>query len=354
VTPAPPAAKDEKKPAATGPLQIKIGDNASVRFGILIQPQADFQENSSGDTAQNLLLRRTRFLVGGQVTSNVFFYFETENSRLGAVNSAGSKVISSGFQTLAAVAEWRIKKPFNLQAGLLHVPTSRDVLKSAPSEFTIDSGAYAFTASTAMGGTSGRDTGVMARGFFLDDRLEYRVAVLSGLRDSASLNDFRTVARLQYNVFDAEVYNLPSYAGANFGTKKIMALGVAVDSQEDYEGFTGDLFADIPTGFGSAQGTVAFHQLDGGTTSRTALAESDILSADAGLYFKKAKAGVWARYERRDFAASEDRDEERAQLGLNYYPFGNNLNFKFAVGQVNPNVGNDMTQFTIQMQAFYY
>ena len=49
-------------------------------------------------------------------------------------------------------------------------------------------------------------------------------------------NVFRTVGRLQYNFFDKEVYSFPSYAGANFGTKKIVALGASGDAQVDYTG----------------------------------------------------------------------------------------------------------------------
>src|SRR5688572_9654550 len=94
--PAPPA-----KPAAptTGPLQIKVGE-ATLRFGVLFQPQADFQQNTAGAYSQNLLVRRARFLIGGQVAKTVFIFFETENSRLGAAKTAGTKPLNTGFQTL--------------------------------------------------------------------------------------------------------------------------------------------------------------------------------------------------------------------------------------------------------------
>src|SRR6266545_746165 len=82
--PAPaPAPKPAPKPAPAGPIQIKVNDNVNFRFGVLLQPQADFTENSTGGTIENFWVRRTRFLVAGQVAKNVFFFYQTENNRLG-------------------------------------------------------------------------------------------------------------------------------------------------------------------------------------------------------------------------------------------------------------------------------
>lgn len=358
-TPAP-APEVAAKPAAApapGPLQIKVGD-ATIKFGLLVQPQADFQENAAGGYAQNLLLRRMRFLVGGQVTKTVFFFFETENSRLGnaSASGTGTKNIASGFQTLDAAVEWRPKKSFNVMGGLIRVPTSREAMESSSNEFTIDFNTYAFTASTAMGSTGGnRDTGLNVRGYFFNDRFEYRTAVVAGMRDNVHVtHPLRYVGRLQYNFFDTEVYGFPSYAGANFGKKKIMALGAAYDKQMTYEGITTDLFADIPTSFGSALGTVTFQLLDGGQTAPVALAKSSIVTVEGGAYFKSIKVGSWARYEQRDFDVVNNRDEKKYLVGLNYYPMGNTFNIKAAVARVKPSVGPDTTQLILQMQVFYF
>jgi hypothetical protein len=155
VTPAKEAEKKPAAPAAGSPFQLEVGD-ATIRFGVLMQPQADFQRNAVGGYSQNLLMRRVRFVVGGQ---------------------------------------------------------------------------YAFTATGVLAGSDGRDTGVQARGYFFDDRLEYRAAIASGLREAGSRNAFRKVGRLHYNFFDKEVCNLPSCAGSNFGAKKILAVGAACDTQ---------------------------------------------------------------------------------------------------------------------------
>src|SRR5438128_1527641 len=134
-TPAPATPAPAPKPAPAGPIQIKVNDNVNFRFGLLLQPQLDFQENASQQTGENLMLRRTRFIVSGQVAKNAYFFFQTENSRLGGAIGTGSKVISTGFQTIDAVAEYRFSKPFNIWAGLIYVPTSREALKGSASEY---------------------------------------------------------------------------------------------------------------------------------------------------------------------------------------------------------------------------
>lgn len=348
--PAPPAAQ----PAAMGPAQIKIGNDMNFRFGFLIQPQADFSELSTGGYSQNLLVRRVRLIVGGQLAKNLFFYYQTENARLGSPNASGTKTLGSGFQSVDAVAEWRISKPFNIWAGLMYVPTSREPMKGTSSEFMLDTSTYATTATTALAGTSGRDTGFMARGYFLGDHLEYRAGAFQGLRLAGSRNDLRRVARLQYNFFDTEVYNFPSYTGSYFGKKKILALGAAYDAQHGYRGPTADLFADFPTAYGSALGTVTYQMLDGAKFV-TALPKSNIFAVDGGLFFKGSKLGPWARYEKRDFTgANSSKSEKREYIGLNYYLMGNNFNIKTMVGRVTPAVGKKTNQVTIQLQMAYY
>lgn len=334
-------------------MQIKVNDNVNFRFGFLLQPQIDFTENASEQTNKNLLLRRVRLIVGGQLAKQVFFFFQTENSRLGGAVGTGNKVISSGFQTIDAVAEWRLSKPFNLWAGLIYVPTSREALKGSSSEFMIDVNSYAYTATTALAGTGGRDTGFMARGYFLGDHLEYRAGAFSGVRDSAAKNPFRTVARLQYNVFDTELYNLPSFSGSYFGTKKILAIGAAYDKQKSYEGQSADVYVDMPTGFGSALGTATYMHLDGGKLAPT-LGESSIFVVDGGAFMKGSKLGPWARWEQRNFTGGNAKDEKRYLVGLNWYPYMNNFNIKAAVGELKPAVGKNQKQATIQFQISYF
>jgi hypothetical protein len=350
----PPEPAPQKAPPAPGLIQIKVSDTVNFRFGALLQSQADFTQASTGGYAENVFVRRARFILAGQVAKQVYFFFQTENSRLGLASATGAKGLGTGFQTADFDMEWRFSKPLNLWVGLIYLPTSREALKASGSEFMIDTNTYTYTATTALAGSLGRDTGFLARGYFLGDHLEYRAGLFQGLRDAASRNPLRKIARLQYDVFDTEVYNFPSYPGAYFGTKKILAIGAAYDSQKSYRGPTADVYADFPTMFGSALGTITYQRIDG-RQFVTALPKSNTLVVDGGVFFKGSKLGPWARYEKRNFATpNSSKNEKRALIGLNYYPFGNNFNFKAAFGRLSPAVGKKTNQFTVQMQAYYF
>lgn len=367
-------------PAAAQAL-VKVNDNVNFKLGILMQPQMDFQEvpnatnNGSGGYQQNLLIRRLRLLMGGQVAKNVFFFVETENSNLGkstqAVGStSGVKNPGSGFNLLDAVGEWRIAKEFNIQVGAIRSPISREGLKSSPTQFMLDLSAYTFLTSSPLQNNAGRDTGFMFRGYFFCDRLEYRSAIFGGFRQPGVKNSPRFVERLQYNFFDTEVYNFVSYAGSNLGAKKILALGAAYDTQGDYRYGSADLYLDFPIPVGSFESTIQYQYINGGTFI-TSLPEESTFQIEGGVYLKPAKIAPIVRYEQKTFSqtANEYRNENRFAVGLNFYPFPkspHNFNMKVwwqrvsvkCLTAANPcpaGASNFATnQFTFQMQAYYF
>jgi len=218
----------------------------------------------------------------------------------------------------------------------------------------IDVNSYAYTATTALTGTGGRDTGFLLRGYAMADKLEYRVGAFQGLREGGSRNPFRKIARVQYEFFDTEPYAFPSYPGSYFGTKKIVAIGAAYDQQHNYKAPTADIHFDLPTSFGSAISTLTWMQLNGSTTV-TALPKSTIFVADGGVFLKGSKLGPWLRFEDRSFAApKKSLSEKRILVGVNWYPYGNNLNVKSALGYLKPEVGRKQKQLTLQLQFFIY
>src|ERR1043166_8297477 len=70
---------------ANAQATIKVNDNINLRFGTLIQAGADSAELATTPQgySNNLFLRRFRFLVGGQISPTVSFFFETDNPNLG-------------------------------------------------------------------------------------------------------------------------------------------------------------------------------------------------------------------------------------------------------------------------------
>jgi hypothetical protein len=349
---------------------IKVNDDVNIKVGVLLQTQADFQEvanstnTASGGYQDNLFVRRVRLILGGQVAKNVFFFFETENPSLGKSTQAvgattGTKALGSGFLILDAAAEWRISKEFNIQFGEIRAPISREGLKSTPTQFMFEQSAYNFPTSSALQGNSERDTGGMLRGYFASDHLEYRAAVLQGFRAPGVKNSLRFTGRLQYDFFDTEVYNFVSYPGSYLGTKKILAIGGAYDTQNDYRYASADMYLDWPIPLGSFESTIQYQYINGGTTFATALPQQNLFQIEGGVYLKDAKIAPIARYEQKAFTASvnEPKNESRVALGLNFYPFPKSpyaLNFKGWWQRVSPKVGVTTNEFTLQMQIYYF
>jgi hypothetical protein len=362
---------------------IKVNDNINFKLGILLQPEMDFQEvrnltdTGSGGYQQNIYLRRTRLLIGGQFAKNVFFFAETENSTLGKSTQAVGgaqvpKALAAGFNLLDAVAEWRIAKEFNIQVGEIRVPISREGLKSSATQFMLDLSAYAFPTSAALQNNAERDTGAMLRGYFLCDRLEYRAGVFSGFRAPGVKNATRFTGRLQYNFFDTEVYNFVSYPGAYFGTKKIFAIGGAYDTQNDYRYASADVYLDWPIPLGSFESTIQYQYINGGNTFAAALPQQSTFQIEGGVFLKGVGIAPIARYEQKTFPGANvnvptaPKNESRVALGLNFYPIPkaeNNFNIRAwwqrvqlspgaATGQVTS--GYATNQFTVQMRVYYF
>ena len=338
---------------------IKVSDTVNVKFGFLLQGWADEQQlsDTNGNTtgyAQNLFIRRVRFLMGGQVAKNVSFFFDTENVNLGK----SPKALGTGFQVLDAFGEWKIANEFMLDGGLILIPLCRDCNSSAAALLGLDYGMWSFQESAPTQSTIGRDTGFQAKGYFVNNRLEYRVGAYAGMRQTNSKNSFRFAGRLQYNFLDTEVG--PFYVTQYFASKKILAIGGGFDTQSDYKAFAGDLMLNLPFGKNALTFQGDYIRYDGGTTfTAVGIRKQDVFFAEAGFYFAAVKLQPTAVYQEQKYVNSVDKinNKRSIQAGIGYFPFGNNLNFKFAwTGRKFPNdprVANT-NEFTLQMQVFYF
>jgi len=87
---------------------LKVNDDVSMKFGILIQPQAEWsQDPTDGGYAQNLFLRRARFIVGGQIARNLTFFFETDAPNAGKV--VGGTKQGFGMIVQDAFLSWKFR-----------------------------------------------------------------------------------------------------------------------------------------------------------------------------------------------------------------------------------------------------
>ncbi|HQR45220.1 MAG TPA: hypothetical protein PLB02_04290 [Thermoanaerobaculia bacterium] len=344
---------------------LKVNDTVVFKFGALLQVQADWLElvnASNTDTVgyqENLFLRRARFMFGGRLAKSVYFYLDTENSNLGK-NKTGTSALGSGFQLLDGFGEWRLSDAFMLAGGLLRVPYSRTALTAAGSQFVLDTPSTTYLQQTQTRSTGGnRDTGFLARGFFVDHRLEYRVGMFQGDRQTGSHNPFRVAGRLQFNFLDREDMYSPSYIGSTsypgsyLGDKKVLALGAGFDTQMSYHYYSADLFGSIPFGDGAFESTLQYQYIDGDKTFPT-IPVQNTFDVDFGYYIKAIKVAPLVRYEQRVYNGQQTRDEYRLCAGLNWYLFKYNLNLKGLYQRITPKTGPAQNEFTLQLQLYYW
>ncbi len=337
--------------SASGQVLIKVSDTVNFRLGVLVQGQADWlQDSVTGGYSQNLFLRRARLLFGGQVAKNVSFFAETDSVNLGKTLPSG-KNIQPSVILQDVFAEYKVVDAFALDVGLMFIPLSRNGLQSAASLLPIDYGANTFNQGGPTQSSVGRDVGFQAKGYFLDNHLEYRVGAFQGFRDAKSRNAFRSAGRIQYNFFDPEVGFF--YTGTYLGKKKILLVGGGFDVQKDYKAYDGDIFFDYPLGPGAITTQFDYVHFDGGTFLTNLPKQNDILF-ELGYFVTSLKLTPVVQIANRNVSGTNTGDETRYSLGVNYWLAGHNANIKAAYMRIDPKGSRKLNEFTVQLQLFYY
>ena len=337
---------------------VKVNDNVNFKFGGLLQTWADAQQDAAtGGYGNNLFVRRIRFILGGQLTPNITFFFETDNPNLGK-NKTSATSLTSGFVTQDAFLTWKPTgtNAFMLDTGLMLAPLCRNCLGSAGTIMPLDYGSWSFLESAATESSAGRDTGIQARGYLGGGHFEYRGSVLQGFRSAGSRNALRTTVRGQYNIFDTEVGGF-FYPGFYMANKKIWSVGGAYDQQQGYSAYTADTFVSWPDAAkkNALNADLTLFGFDGGRTF-TSIPEQRDLTLQVGYYFGGPKLQPFLRIEDQNYKASanDGKDNKRLQAGMTWLPNGHNFNVKGAYSRVDPRQGRTTNEFTVQLQFFYY
>lgn len=339
-------------PSAQAQVQITVNPDVNFKLGVLGQFQADWLEDPiEDDTQQNLFIRRVRLLFGGQVAKNVSFFIETDAANLGRTLPAG-KNIAPQLIVQDAYGEVRLHDALALDFGLMFVPFSRNSIQSAATLLPIDYGAYTFATSGPTQSTVGRDVGVQAKSYLVNDRLELRLGAFQGARDARSHRSFRYTGRAQVQLLDPEPRGF-FYSGTSLGNRRVAAVGVAFDRQDDYAAYDADAFVDLPLGDNAVTSQVAFQRIDGDTTF-TALPRQNVLLVELGYFIRAFKLTPVFQFTGRDVVDTDIGDEHRWSIGMNYWWAGHNANVKAAYGRIDPRGLKEQNQFTIQLQLFYF
>jgi hypothetical protein len=335
-------------------LEIKSSDGtSSIKFGVLGQFQAETQTTSDGEhTSKDLYLRRFRILVGGNINENLSFFAETDNPNLGKYDSTAKEKNAGSTYMQDAFVTYSFGEAFKIDAGMLLLPLSHNAGQSAASLLGIDYGPYSFIWSKPTESNVGRDYGVEARGYLADNHFEYRAGIYQGVRGTNSTNAERVTARVVYYPFQAETGYF--YAGSYLGSKKILAIGLSVDAQDDYKAYGADVFLDYPLENKDViTAQVDYTHYDGGDFITT-LPKQDVIFGEAGYYFQELKIAPFVQVNYENFDSESSNDKHFMQAGIAYYIKGHNANLKLGVGKFGGDNIKDRTQILLRLQVFMF
>ena len=337
-------------PAANAAWELASEDgSSSIKFGYLAKLRAESIDPATGPTQQNLFFRRLRLLAGGKLNEKWSFFFETDSPNLGKGASASAKKPDFYIQDFVVTYKPN-SDAFMLDVGMLLQPVTYNSNQSAVSLLAPDYNPTSFVWNCCLDTNVGRDYGVRARGYLANDKLEYRLAVLSGARGADQDNSFRIFGRVMYNFF--EPMKGLFYTGTTLGKKRLLSIGASVDTQEDYQTTSVDFFFDQPLGGNAVTVQGSWSNVDGDVFLPTLLEQTNT-TLEAGFYLGQSKLMPFVQYANQDFDGTT-ADVEYTMFGINYFFRGFNGNVKFSYGKRDPDGGSSTDTIWLQLQAFSF
>jgi hypothetical protein len=355
--------------------------NASIQFGVLLQPQFELAGSPDATrTSKNLFLRRARFIVGGTLFKSLEYFFQVDYPNLFKFDPSDTMAFDKNAPGLNIQDAFVTYKPLGelikLDAGFMLPPLSHNSLESAAKLYGPDYFVNTFrryvtnnTDPFRASGQSpvGRDAGVQARFLFLNGHFDLRAGLFMGRRTAptpadamnpavvAGTNFFRTSARLQINLLDAEPGFF--YQGTYLGARKILSLGAFYEFQNEYKYYGADLIADVPFGPGIFTAQANFGQWDGGTWLQ--LTKSRVYMVEAGYVIGPLMLSPIVHFERLTaFTPAPDASipsEDRLGGGLVFWPYGHNSNLKFFYTRVRRTPSDHAFDVVnLQWQVYYF
>ncbi len=333
-------------------IKLSASKDTWLDLHLLIQPwlQARTELGKQPGQRVEFYLRRTRLVVGGQVTKWVSFFAETDQPNWGKGGDW-----NPAFFVQDAYVSFNLHRALSVDGGLILIPFVHQARQGATSLHTLD---YHCDLIRYPAGSHKvwRDAGAELRGLLLGDRLSYTLAVTNGV-SKPPRGVPRFSGRLALNAFDAEEGFF--LAGTYLGAKRVFSAGVAFDTQPEafgegtsYLALGADLFLDLPLRKKrrlSGQLDLVYYGGSGNPDRGVGLL------FDLGLAAGRVEPLVAF-----DWFRPEGASELRAQLfgwhaGLNLWLFGHTANLKADLGFIK-NTGVELwrsaTVFTLQTQLF--
>ncbi|HEX3475559.1 MAG TPA: porin [Kofleriaceae bacterium] len=399
---APPGPPATAYPTMAGPA-LKLSNLFTWRPGVFLQLWANFTQDAakqpngdSGSFTKNFYARRSRFFIGGTIGSNVSYFMLWETANLGAPLANADFTTNKQFTTFAfndAYVDFKLNSMLSIQAGLMLIPFTRNILQSTSTYWALDVGAVSATYITATQTSTLRDTGVQVKVNAADNHFELRGMASEGVRQGdntpatgapargAGKNDPRLTAFAQYNFLDPDTGYV--FNGQYFGRKKILAVAAGADYQSiasnPYFATSATVAAAIPLHGGDAKngddefgGQIEYLHFHGGgvapgsTVAQTLFKQNAVL-VEAGYYNKAGHFSLFGKFEGR-FFDTPDGSPLKANnsrvygVGAKYFLAEQiaNLTLMYSLTQA-PDVSdaaamlrNDVNAIQLQLQIGYF
>lgn len=363
-------------PAQAGPT-IPFGEGSYLTINYALQvwgQNRGYTSATNSASKSDFFLRRNRLIFNGQVDDYVGFFAQLEAGNDG-YNSTDNKgvtyrdaYITIDYSDAARFVVGKFKNTF-----------SRENLEGCYDPLTLDRAEW--LAYTPWGGT--RDTGVAMWGNLGDGQFQYKLMSANGRNDAnAPRKTPRLTARAHWSFFDPETDY--GYVGTYMGTKTVLTVGLAVDSQkevaysdfltkskpQDYKASTVDFFYEQPFASGTytLSGAAMRYKTGNainGTSVDPLLPQTSELGGGylKGGYMLPEKVGAgrlqfFGRVEKMTYhLTSRYGDRKWNGIGANYYINGQKMKItgefaraKFDIQNPNDPSQRDYKQATIGLQ----
>ena len=364
-------------------IKMEINEQTRGEIGIWMQAMYQWVEDgkingSKYEDLNDFMIRRAYMYLKGDVTKYVSFFTHLASDKVGMETPTGGSLDNSGMGLGSGVA-WRdlwitlnLDEALKIQMGRMYVPLTRNYgTTSTKCMLTAD---LPFLQGGSRGGIFyaqkvGRDDGLTLWGNPLDGRLQYRFMITEGVEDNAKNpeDNLRFVGRVSLSLLEPETswFNKGTY----LGKKKVLSLGVGMDSQDDLTlggredqdntVWTVDVFFDHPVGEGAVTVEAAYIDIDN-CTQGTSNFYHDLEAGDDGEnwyinagYLLPGSIGPgrfqpYIRYETVDVDKKNQTDFLSG--GFNYYLKAHNCKLTADYMHVDPDNHNkdDRDIFTFQ------
>ncbi len=347
-------------------------DSGFLNIDYQVQARAAWRDQgtdpSQDQTSRDLYLRRNRLSFLGAATETIGYAIQFEYNGGRRIGDLSVSEQNGEYDSLILdyYLTWDPSDSLKFRVGKTKHVLTREVNEGCFDPLSIDRSNFIlgpFSGSRPEKTT--RDYGLVAWGNFVENKLQYRLAVMQGNDFGSNKPDdigYRYTGRVHLTLLDPEAGL--GYKGTYLGKKNVLTLGAGYEVQpnavfasgttgpaEDYKGLTYDIFYEKPTDMGTFTVSGAYYEMDFNRASGPGAEDRN------GSYWKAGymvgKTQIFGRFE--DWAFVSGQSLKLQVAGVNYYIKGQDLRLTLeytATDLKNENAKNkDFTTILAQFQA---